>query len=59
MAKPRAKKSAAKARAPKAPTAKQRATLKKAHDEVKKAQKALDLKLKKHARAISAMFFGK
>ena len=57
MAKARAKKSAARGRAPKAPTAKQQAALKKSHDEVTKAHRNLDLKLRKHQKVVSAMFF--
>jgi hypothetical protein len=49
-----AKKSAKKA-APSA--AKRRAAVKKSLAEVKKAQRSLDLKVKKHHAVVSAMFF--
>lgn len=55
MAKARAKKSA-KAKAD-APTAAQRAALRKSYSDVKKAHKNLELKMKKHTQVVSSMFF--
>jgi len=47
----------AKKRARKTPTPKQRAALKKSYNDVKKAQKNLDLKMRKHTQMVSSMFF--
>ena len=55
MATARAKKPAA-AKAG-APTAAQRAALRKSCNEVKKAHKNLELKMKKHTHVVSSMFF--
>lgn len=53
-----AKKAAAKkAGGRKPPTAAQRAALRKSYNDVKKAQKELDLRMKKHTQMVSSMFF--
>lgn len=58
MAQARAKKAgASKAGARKPPTAAQRAALKKSYNDVKKAHKDLELKMKKHTEMVSSMFF--
>ena len=58
MAQARAKKTAAaKGGAAKAPTAAQRAALRKSYSDVKKAHKNLELKMKKHTQVVSSMFF--
>ena len=58
MAQARAKKpAAAKAGAMKTPTAAQRAALRKSYNDVQKAHKNLELKMKKHTQVVSSMFF--
>jgi hypothetical protein len=58
MAKRRARRSSRTKRGGrKAPTAKQRAAVRKSYTDVKKAQKNLELKMRKHTQMVSSMFF--